>query len=191
MVGAADALTRGRPVDWEWCERLAAPAHRRVLAGLRALAGLFAGGRAHARDACPCPAGDRRPSSRGPRPEATPDTGPPAALLVAAGAGAAAGDFVDPDAGMPPLARASAIVHVLETCGGPLRVHPDDDESIFALLPPDDAAWVVETGAEVVVPAAGPGAPLLGVVVVVRGPGDPADRPRPEAPGRRGRRSSA
>ena len=66
---------------------------------------------------------------------------------------------------MAPLARASAIVHMLETAGGPLRVHPDDRTSFFALLPPDDAAWVVATEADAVVPVPGPGAELLGVLV--------------------------
>ena len=94
--------------------------------------------------------------------------GSPAALLVAAQGGLAARDFGAPDARMAPLARASAVVHMLETAGGPLRVHPDDKMSFFALLPPDEAAWVVETGADAVVPVPGPGAELLGVLVVGR-----------------------
>ena len=36
------------------------------------------------------------------------------------------------------------------------------------MLPPDDAAWVVETGADAIVPVPGPGAELFGVVVVGR-----------------------
>ena len=94
--------------------------------------------------------------------------GSPAALLVAADSGSAARGFVAPDASMAPLARGSAIAHVLETAGGPLRVHPDDKTSVFPLLPPDDAAWVVETSADAVVPVPGPGAELLGVLVVGR-----------------------
>ena len=94
--------------------------------------------------------------------------GSPAALLVAADTGSAARDFVAPDGGMAPLARGSAIVHLLETAGGSLRVHPDDKASLFPLLPPDDAAWAVETGADAVVPVPGPGAELLGVLVVGR-----------------------
>ena len=47
---------------------------------------------------------------------------------------------------------------MLETAGGSLRVHPGDEASLFPLLPPGDAAWVVETGADVVVPVPGPGA---------------------------------
>ena len=94
--------------------------------------------------------------------------GSPAALLVAADTGSAARDFVAPDARVAPLARASAIVHMLEVAGGSLRVHPDDQTSLFRLLPPDDAAWVVETSADAVVPVPGPGAELLGVLVVGR-----------------------
>ena len=93
--------------------------------------------------------------------------GSPAALLVADG-GPAAGDFAAPDDEAAPLARASAIVHVLETSGGPLRVDPHDETSLFPLLPPADAAWVVETGADAVVGVPGPGAELLGVLAVGR-----------------------
>ena len=93
--------------------------------------------------------------------------GSPAALLVAA-AGSEARDFAAPDARMAPLARASAIVHMLETAGGSLRVHPDDRTSFFALLPPDEAAWVVESGADAIVPVPGPGAELFGVLVAGR-----------------------
>ena len=94
--------------------------------------------------------------------------GSPAVLLVAADGGPAAGHFVAPDDETAPLARASAIVHVLERSGGSLRVHPDDETSLFPLLPPVDAAWVVETGADAVVAVPGPGAELLGVLVVGR-----------------------
>ena len=114
--------------------------------------------------------------------------GSPAALLVAA-AGSEARDFAAPDARMAPLARASAIVHMLETAGGSLRVHPGDRTSFFPLLPPDEAAWVVESGADAIVPVPGPGAELFGVLVagrrldgrIVR----PADVPFLEALGRR------
>ena len=53
-----------------------------------------------------------------------------------------------------PPPRASAVIHVLETAGdgGMLRVRPVDSTSCFPLLPPEDAAWVAETGAYVVVP---------------------------------------
>ena len=36
----------------------------------------------------------------------------------------------------PPLSRASAIVHMLEAAGGTLRVHPDDDSSVFRAAAP-------------------------------------------------------
>ena len=92
----------------------------------------------------------------------------PATLLVAADTGSEAQSLCAPDARMTPLPRASLIAHVLETAGGPLRVHPDDETSFFGLLPEDDAAWVVETGADVIVPLPGPGAEPLGVMVVGR-----------------------
>ena len=94
--------------------------------------------------------------------------GSPAVLLAATRREAEVQDFSAPDAGLAPLARASAVVHMLETAGGSLRVHPSDKTSHFELLPPDDAAWVAETEADVVVPVPGPGAELLGVVVVGR-----------------------
>ena len=86
----------------------------------------------------------------------------PAALLLAADA---SHDFRAPDARMAPLPRASAIVHMLETAGAPVRVHPRDGTSFFELLPPDDAVWAMETDADVVVALPGPGAELLGVLV--------------------------
>ena len=94
--------------------------------------------------------------------------GSPAVVLTATRGETEAEDFTAPDAGVAPLARASAVVHMLETAGGSLRVHPSDATSHFELLPPDDAAWVAETEADVVVPVPGPGAELLGVVVVGR-----------------------
>ena len=94
--------------------------------------------------------------------------GSPAVLLVASRTETEVEGFRAPDAGLAPLARASAVVHMLETAGGSLRVHPSDATSHFELLPPDDAAWVAETEADVVVPVPGPGAELLGVVVVGR-----------------------
>ena len=94
--------------------------------------------------------------------------GSPAVVLVATRRETEVEDYRAPDAGVAPLARASAVVHMLETAGGSLRVHPSDATSHFELLPPDDAAWVAETEADVVVPVPGPGAQLLGVVVVGR-----------------------
>ncbi len=73
-----------------------------------------------------------------------------------------------PDAKVRPLLRTSAIVHMLETVGRTLRVHPNDKASLFELLPPEEAAWVVETAADAIVPIPGPGGGLLGVLVVGR-----------------------
>ena len=67
-----------------------------------------------------------------------------------------------------PLGRQTAIVHLLETAGGPVRVEPNGRPSVFTLLPPDEAAWVTETGADVIVPVPGPGTDVLGVLVVSR-----------------------
>ena len=88
--------------------------------------------------------------------------GAPAALLLAADD---AHDFRAPDARLTPLPRDSALVHMLETAGEPVRVHPHDRASFFELLPPADAGWVAETGADTVVPLPGPGAELPGVLV--------------------------
>ena len=83
---------------------------------------------------------------------------------------------IDPDThagashapGAAPLTHTSAIVHMLESAGGTLRVHPTDASSLFGLLPPDEAAWVVETTADAIVPVPGPGGELLGVLAVGR-----------------------
>ena len=94
--------------------------------------------------------------------------GSPSTLLVAGAASPEAHDFRGPDAIPAPLPRTSAIVHMLETDRGVLRVHPSDAASLFELLPPEEAAWVLATGADVIVPVPGPGANLLGIVVVGR-----------------------
>ena len=94
--------------------------------------------------------------------------GAPGALLLAADTAAEAEDFSAPDAKTPPLARTGAIVHMLETAGGWLRVHPNDPTSLFGLLPPAEAAWVAAADADAIVPVPGPGAELLGVLVVGR-----------------------
>ena len=49
-----------------------------------------------------------------------------------------------------------------------MRVEPNGRPSVFTLLPPDEAAWVTETGADVIVPVPGPGTDVLGVLVVSR-----------------------
>ena len=72
------------------------------------------------------------------------------------------------DVKVRPLLRTSAIVHMLETVGRTLRVHPEDKTSLFDLLPPEEAAWAVETAADAIVPIPGPGGEMLGVLVVVR-----------------------
>ena len=94
--------------------------------------------------------------------------GSPATLLVAADAGTHAGGFSAPQARIAPLPRQAAIVHLLETAGGPVRVEPDGRPSVFPLLPPDEAAWVTETGAAVIVLVPGPGTQAIGVLVVGR-----------------------
>ena len=92
--------------------------------------------------------------------------GSPVALLLPADAAGA--DLNAPDGKVAPLARASAIVHVLEADGRSLRVHPNDKTSIFGLLPCDDRRWVAETDADVIVGVPGPGAELLGVLAAGR-----------------------
>ena len=76
--------------------------------------------------------------------------------------------YYAPDAKVRPLLGTSAIVHLLETVGRTLRVHPDDKTSLFELLPREEAAWVVETAADAIVPIPGPGGGLLGVLVAGR-----------------------
>jgi len=93
--------------------------------------------------------------------------GLPATLLVRTdAAGSDAEVFGTPDGKAVPLASGSAIVHLLDTGGGSLRVHPSDASSMFELLPPEDAAWVAESAADTVVAVPGPGAGLIGVLVV-------------------------
>ena len=94
--------------------------------------------------------------------------GSPATLLVADGAETREGGFSAPQARFAPLGRQTAIVHLMETGGGPVRVEPNGRPSVFTLLPPDEAAWVTETGADVIVPVPGPGTDVLGVLVVSR-----------------------
>ena len=71
--------------------------------------------------------------------------GSPAVLVAAIDPDTHAKTFHAPDAAPPRhLAHTSAIVHMLESAGGTLRVHPTDASSLYRLLPPDEAAWVVE-----------------------------------------------
>ena len=94
--------------------------------------------------------------------------GSPAALLVKSDTESQAGDFRAPDGKVASLPRASALVHTLETAGGSLRVHPSDAASLFLLLPPNEQEWVVETAADAVVAVVGPGAEIIGCLVVGR-----------------------
>ena len=94
--------------------------------------------------------------------------GSPAVLAAAVDPAAGAEAFHVPAAAVTPLARTSAIAHMLESVGGTLRVHPDDETSLFALLPRGDAAWVIETAADAIVPVPGPGGELIGVLAVGR-----------------------
>ena len=94
--------------------------------------------------------------------------GSPGRLLVVDDARSDACDFKPVDAAIAPLLRTSAIVHILTEAGGSLRVHPSDAESVFRLLPAGDAAWVVETDADVMVAVPGPGAEVAGILVVGR-----------------------
>ena len=92
----------------------------------------------------------------------------PVTLLIPSDATTEADDLSAPAGDMAPLARASALVHMLEMAGGSLRVHPNDDTSLFALLPRDDARWVVETEADAVVPVPGSRRGTVGALVVGR-----------------------
>ena len=94
--------------------------------------------------------------------------GSPSRLLVADDAQSDTCDFEPADAAIAPLSRTSAIVHILTEAGGSLRVHPSDAKSVFGLLPAGDAAWVAETGADVIVAVPGPGAEVVGILVVGR-----------------------
>ena len=94
--------------------------------------------------------------------------GSPVTLLLGTDTEAEARDFSAPDAKLPPLGRGSTIAHILETASGSLRVHPHDKTSSFAMLPPADAAWVIETDADVILPVPGPGGAMLGLLVVGR-----------------------
>ncbi len=89
-------------------------------------------------------------------------------LAVAESGQADAGAFRTPNLATGALPRTSAIVHLLETGDGALRVHPSDAASVFELLPPDEAGWVVETDADVVVPVPGRGSRIVGFVIVGR-----------------------
>ncbi len=94
--------------------------------------------------------------------------GSPATLLATSGAKPGEHDFRASDAGIAPLPRTSALVHMLEEAGGSLRVHPSDAKSAFQVLPSEEAAWVLKTAADVIVPIPGPDAGVAGLLVVGR-----------------------
>lgn len=101
--------------------------------------------------------------------------GVPGTLLVPDDGSVAHGHrLAAPDGSMAPLPRMSTLVQVLEELGAPLPVHPDARHTTFDLLPSDEAAWVVATGAAEVVRVAGPGAVTAGLLVA----GRPADTGR-------------
>ena len=89
-------------------------------------------------------------------------------LLVVDDAQSDTCDFKPADTAIALLSRTSAIVHILTEAGGSLRVHPSDTKSLFGLLPARDAAWVAETDADVIVAVPGPGAEVVGILVVGR-----------------------
>ena len=95
--------------------------------------------------------------------------GSPAALLLADAARAEAHELRATGTRVPPLPGNSAIVHLLGVVGGPVRVHPEHPMSIFPMLPPDEATWVEEAEADVVVPVPVPGMDGVGALVVGRG----------------------
>ena len=94
--------------------------------------------------------------------------GSPAALLLAADSCAEAHELRAASARIAPLPYASAIVHLLEVVGGALRVHPEHPMSVFPLLPPEEATWVEETEADLIVPVPVPGMDGIGALVVGR-----------------------
>ena len=94
--------------------------------------------------------------------------GSPGKLLVVDDAQSDTCDFKPADTAIALLSRTSAIVHILTEAGGSLRVHPSDTKSLFGLLPARDAAWVAETDADVIVAVPGPGAEVVGILVVGR-----------------------
>ena len=175
LVGdAADAVAWHEDVHWDRRARLATPAGRRMLDNLRALAPMFAASRVRARGATtagtaePQPemvvqrqllaaaadalahAGSLKAMRRTVARAAQRGCGSTATLLAATDAGTRA-----PGSRSASLPRDSAIAQLLETTGGSVRVHPDDERSVFALLPHEEASWVVETAADAMVATRG------------------------------------
>ena len=95
--------------------------------------------------------------------------GAPGTLLVSdAPAAVPAHHFTAPTADVAPLARTSAIAHVFESTREPIRVDPDEQASVFALLPSCDAEWVAAVEAAAIVPIFGPGSEVLGLMAIGR-----------------------
>ena len=92
--------------------------------------------------------------------------GVPAAMLSALDASAER--FAAPGGALAPLPRTSLLAGVLAEIGSSLPVDPNRRHTAFELLPPGEAAWVTATGAAHVVPIAGSGAALAGLLVVGR-----------------------
>ena len=69
---------------------------------------------------------------------------------------------------LAPLPRTSLLAGVLAEIRSSLLVDPERRQTAFELLPPGEAAWVTATGAAHVVPIAGSGATLSGLLVVGR-----------------------
>ena len=99
---------------------------------------------------------------------------PGALLALVEGSGASAHGFAAPNGSLAPLRPSSMLVGVLEDVRAPLEVHPDARNTVFDLLPPDEAAWVSAADAAVVARVAGPGAATAGVLVA--GPRSDAGR---------------
>ena len=76
--------------------------------------------------------------------------------------------FAAPGGTVPPLPRTSLLAGVLTEIRSALLVDPERRQTAFELLPPGEAAWVTATGAAHVVPIAGSGARLSGLLVVGR-----------------------
>ena len=92
----------------------------------------------------------------------------PAAVLLAADPRAEDSELASQDSRIAPLPGSSAIVYLLDTVGGPLRVHPEHTMSVFPLLPPQEAAWVLETDTDVILPVPAPGIAGTGALAVGR-----------------------
>ncbi|MCY4659493.1 MAG: serine/threonine-protein kinase [Acidobacteria bacterium] len=92
--------------------------------------------------------------------------GVPAGMLAALDASEER--FAAPGGTLTSLPRTSLLAGVLAEIRSSLLVDPEGRQTAFELLPPGEAAWVTATGAAQVVPVAGSGATLSGLLVVGR-----------------------